>query len=183
FLGTTTSNVTRRSPGLPLPVSIPRPRTFTVLPLCVPAGTFTVTGLSSVGTFTCVPSAASVNVIGTRTVRSLPLRPKIGCFPTCTTTNRSPGGPPFAPAAPRLGTRPVAHRPHGIGGEAHAGRDAVHRVEEVEVQLGLEVDAALRTGLPGPAATTPAPAPAAAAASATEQTSEQVAEAGVLVEL
>src|SRR4029453_18122252 len=91
FLGTTTSNVTSRSPGLPLPVSIPRPRTFTVLPLCVPGGTFTVTGLSRVGTFTCVPSAASVNVIGTRTVRSVPLRPKIGCFPTCTTTNRSPG--------------------------------------------------------------------------------------------
>src|SRR5436309_13072586 len=105
FLGTTTSNVTRRSPGLPLPVSIPRPRTFAVLPLWVPAGTFTVTGWSRVGTLTFVPSAASVNVIGTRTVRSLPLRPKIGCFPTCTTTNRSPGGPPFAPAAPRFGTR------------------------------------------------------------------------------
>src|SRR5436305_2869172 len=57
-----------------------------------------------------------------------------------------------------LGTRTVAHRAHGIGGEAHARRDAVHRVEEVEVQLGLEVGPALRTGLPGPAATTPGPA-------------------------
>ena len=35
-----------------------------------PAGTFTVTGASSVGTFTCAPSAASGKVIGTFTVRS-----------------------------------------------------------------------------------------------------------------
>ena len=66
---------------------MPRPRTRTVLPLWVPAGTFTVTGESSVGTFTWVPSAASGNVIGTFTVRSLlPLRPKIVCGATCTTT-------------------------------------------------------------------------------------------------
>ena len=63
------------------------PRTRTVLPDCVPAGTFTVTGDSSVGTFTCAPSAASGIVIGTFTVRSvLPLRAKIGCGATCTTT-------------------------------------------------------------------------------------------------
>ena len=66
---------------------MPLPRTRTVLPDCVPGGTFTVTGDSSVGTFTWAPSAASGIVIGTFTVRSvLPLRAKIGCGATCTTT-------------------------------------------------------------------------------------------------
>ena len=48
---------------------MPLVRTLTVLPLSVPAGTFTVTGSSSVGTLTWAPSAASTNVTGTRTVR------------------------------------------------------------------------------------------------------------------
>src|SRR5438270_11874494 len=79
-----------------------------------------------------------------------------------------------------LGTGPVAHRAHRVGGEAHARRDALHGVEKVEVQFGLEVGAALRTGLPGPATATPASAPAAAAP---EQAAEQITEAGALVEL
>ena len=66
---------------------MPRPRTRTVLPVCVPGGTFTVTGASSVGTLTWAPSAASGKVTGTFTVRShLPLRAKIGWGATCTTT-------------------------------------------------------------------------------------------------
>src|SRR5262249_56944989 len=63
-----------------------------------------------------------------------------------------------------LGARAVAHGADRIGGEAHAGRDAVHGVEEVEGELGLEVGAALRTGLARPSspppAATPAPEPA-----------------------
>src|SRR3981081_2691973 len=55
-----------------------------------------------------------------------------------------------------LGTRPVGQRAHRVGGEAHARRDALHGVEKVEVQFGLEVGAALRTGLARPAAATPA---------------------------
>src|SRR5256885_5224125 len=69
-----------------------------------------------------------------------------------------------------LGTGPVAHRAHRVGGEAHARRDALHGVEKVEMQLGLEVGAALRTGLPGPAATAATtPASSAAAGQAAEQ--------------
>src|SRR5256714_1718153 len=79
-----------------------------------------------------------------------------------------------------LGTRPVAHRAHRVGGEAHARRDALHGVEKVEMQLGLEVGAALRTGLPGPAATA-ATTPASSAAA--EQAPQPVTEAGGLVEL
>jgi hypothetical protein len=44
--------------------------------------------------------AASANVTGNRNVRSLLLRPNHGCERTCTTTYKSPGGPPLAPAAP-----------------------------------------------------------------------------------
>ena len=65
-----------------MPVAVagtPLPRTRSTLPLGVPAGSRTVTWPSSVGTFTSAPSAASANVTGTRTVRSLPLRPNNGC--------------------------------------------------------------------------------------------------------
>src|SRR5438445_4728527 len=79
-----------------------------------------------------------------------------------------------------LGAGAMAHRAHRIGGEADAGRDTVHGVEEIEVQFGLDVGAALRTGLPGPAGTTPASAPAGAAP---EQAAEQITEACALVEL
>ena len=64
----------------------PLPRTRSTLPLGVPGGIRTVTGASSVGTFTSAPSAASGNVTGSRNVRSLPLRPNSGCSRTCTTT-------------------------------------------------------------------------------------------------
>jgi hypothetical protein len=47
-----------------------------VRPLVVPAGIFTVTGPSSVGTLTCAPSTASWKVIGTLIVSESSLRPR-----------------------------------------------------------------------------------------------------------
>ena len=54
--GTATSTVTSRSPDAPL-VCAPRPRTRKVRPLPVPAGTFSETEPSSVGTVSVVPRA------------------------------------------------------------------------------------------------------------------------------
>src|SRR5262249_44881642 len=54
----------------------------------------------SVGTFTSPPSAASAKVTGTVIVRLSPLRPKTGCGSTCTSTYRSPAGPPRSPGVP-----------------------------------------------------------------------------------
>ena len=58
-VGTTTSTLTSRSPGLaplrPDPPGTPRPRTRSTLPDCVPGGTFSVTLPSSVGTVMVVP--------------------------------------------------------------------------------------------------------------------------------
>ena len=73
-------------PLRPEPPGTPRPRTRSTRPDCVPAGTFTVTLPSSVGTVMVVPSAASGKVTGTVMVRLRPLRPKTGCLPTWTTT-------------------------------------------------------------------------------------------------
>ena len=56
------------------------------LPEGVPGGTLSVTLPSSVGTVMVVPSTASGKVIGTVMVRLRPLRPKVGCAPTWTTT-------------------------------------------------------------------------------------------------
>ena len=85
--------------GLPLP-GTPRPRTRSVRPLAVPAGTLSETVPSSVGTVSVVPKAASANVIGTVSVRSSPLRPNSACSATWTTTKRSPAGPPRRPGRP-----------------------------------------------------------------------------------
>src|SRR5262249_44079531 len=76
----------------------------------------------------------------------------------------------------RLGTGTMAHGAHGVGGEAHARRDAVHGLEEVEGQLGLEVGAPLGAGL------APAPTPP-SAGTASQQPAEQVAHPRALVEL
>src|SRR5690606_4169762 len=101
FLGTLTSTVTSRSPRVPSLRTAPLPRARMVRPLGVPGGSFSVTGgPPSVGTRTSPPSAASANVTGTVTVRLSPLRPNTGCLPTCTTTYRSPAGPPRSPGAP-----------------------------------------------------------------------------------
>src|SRR5919201_3622505 len=89
----------RRSPRPPFR-GAPRPRTRNVLPLGVPAGTFSVTGPFIVGTSTLAPSAASGYVIGSSTVRSSPRRPKIGWGSTATLTNRSPAAPPTPPGSP-----------------------------------------------------------------------------------
>ena len=58
FVGTSTRTFARRSPRPPF-FGTPRPLTRNVLPLGVPAGTFSVTGPFSVGTSTSAPSAAS----------------------------------------------------------------------------------------------------------------------------
>lgn len=100
-LGICTSTVTSRSP-VPLRVSTPRPLTRNTLPDDVPGGIRMLTGSPiTVGTFTLVPSAASAKVTGTTSVMSRPRRPNRRSGLTCTTTNRSPAGPPFLPGPPR----------------------------------------------------------------------------------
>ena len=68
------------------PAGTPRPRTRSTVPEGVPAGTFSVTLASRVGTVIVVPSAASGNVTGTVMVRLRPCGRTIGCLPTWTTT-------------------------------------------------------------------------------------------------
>src|SRR5690606_1185580 len=92
--GTLTSTVTSRSPRVPSLRTAPLPRARMVRPLGVPGGP------PRVGTRTAPPSAASAKVTGTVTVRLSPLRPNTGWVPTCTTTYRSPAGPPRSPGAP-----------------------------------------------------------------------------------
>src|SRR5438105_2816823 len=46
------------------------------------------------------PSAAWVKLMGTSQMTSVSSRMKIGCSCTCTTTYRSPGGPPRSPDSP-----------------------------------------------------------------------------------
>jgi len=62
FFGTVMFTVTNRSPAACLPAAgTPRPRTRIVVPGCVPAAIFKVTGSSSVGTSTVVPSMTAVS--------------------------------------------------------------------------------------------------------------------------
>src|SRR2546421_4799609 len=79
---------------------MPFPRSRNTLPLCVPDGIFIFTFPSSVGTSMVAPSAAWVKLIGTSQMTSVSSRMKIGCSWTCTTTYRSPGGPPRSPDSP-----------------------------------------------------------------------------------
>ncbi len=66
-----------------------------------PAGCAAVTGWPRwIGTLISAPSAASGKVTGTVIVRLSPERPNTLCGVTCTTTYRSPAGPPFSPGAP-----------------------------------------------------------------------------------
>src|ERR1700730_16243062 len=74
-----------------------------------------------------------------------------------------------------LRSRAATRRAHRVGGEAHRRGDAVHRLEEVEVQLRLEVETA-----PRPARSVATCPPARAAA---EQVAEQVAEATDVLEV
>src|SRR5947209_4505976 len=71
FFGTSIRIRASTSP-LPEPESFgaPRPRMRSSFPSSEPAGTFSVTGPSGVGTSTFAPSAASLNVTGTLTTRS-----------------------------------------------------------------------------------------------------------------
>src|SRR3989449_1715920 len=79
---------------------MPFPRSRNTLPLCVPDGIFIFTFPSSVGTSMVAPSAAWVKLMGTSQMTSVSSRMKIGCSWTCTTTYRSPGGPPLSPDSP-----------------------------------------------------------------------------------
>src|SRR5256712_3583152 len=79
---------------------MPFPRSRNTLPLCVPDGIFIVTFPSSVGPSMVAPSAAWVKLMGTSQMTSVSSRMKIGCSWTCTTTYRSPGGPPLSPDSP-----------------------------------------------------------------------------------
>src|SRR5690242_3878948 len=74
-----------------------------------------------------------------------------------------------------LRTRAAARRAHGLRGEADGRRDALHRLEEVEVQLGLEVLTAPRPGGRVATAATPGSAP--------EQVAEEVAEPANVLEV
>src|ERR1700760_2101903 len=69
-------------------------------PSVVPLGTRTPTLPSSVGTESVVPSASSLKLTGTVTVRSSPSRANTLSDLTCTVTNRSPDGAPRRPASP-----------------------------------------------------------------------------------
>jgi hypothetical protein len=75
FVGTERRTRASTSP-LPPPFSFgaPRPRMRISLPSWVPAGIFSDTGPSGVGTSTLAPRAASANVTGTLTTRSAPRR-------------------------------------------------------------------------------------------------------------
>src|SRR5215469_2707127 len=100
-VGTWTSTVTSRSPVVPSLRRTPFPRTRNVRPLGVPAGMRRLTGMPwCVGTLISAPSAASLKVSGTVSVRLWPLRPNTLCGSTCTRTYRSPAGPPRSPDAP-----------------------------------------------------------------------------------
>src|SRR5262249_7698299 len=95
FLGTAIVSRASTSP-LPLPFSFgaPRPLMRKSLPLSEPAGIFSETGPSGVGTSTFAPSAASANVTGTSTSRSAPRPLYTGDSVTLVTTITSPAGPP-----------------------------------------------------------------------------------------
>src|SRR5487761_802865 len=99
--GTTTSTVTSRSPLSPSERRrTPLPLTRNVRPFGVPGGMRTVTGMPRWdGTLISAPSAASVNVTGTVTVRLSPVLPNTLSGVTCTLTYRSPAGPPRSPGA------------------------------------------------------------------------------------
>src|SRR5438105_11936569 len=79
---------------------MPFPFSRKTFPLCVPEGIFIFTLPSSVGTSMVEPSAACVKLIGTSQITSVSSRMKMGCSWTCTTTYRSPGGPPRSPGSP-----------------------------------------------------------------------------------
>src|SRR5699024_987139 len=98
--GTVIVSVTSRSPAPPPRRGTPLPRTRSVRPVEVPAGTFTPTRPSRVGTETVVPSASSSNDTGTLMVRLSPSRSNTGSGSTCTVTYRSPEGAPRIPAWP-----------------------------------------------------------------------------------
>src|SRR5215469_15381268 len=79
----------------------PLPRTLNVRPFGVPGGIRKLTGWPRrTGTLMSAPSAASVKVTGTVTVRLWALLPNTGWPDTCTRTYRSPLGPPRSPGAP-----------------------------------------------------------------------------------
>src|SRR5437764_7986828 len=101
FSGTSTVTRTCWSPRWkPFRCGIPFPRRRKTFPLCVPEGIFIFTLPSRVGTSMVAPSAAWVKLIGTAQMTSVSSRMKIGCSWTCTTTYRSPGGPPRSPGSP-----------------------------------------------------------------------------------
>src|SRR5699024_3119139 len=110
-----TWTVTIRSPAVPPRLGTPRPRTRKVRPSGVPAGTFTRTGESRVGTLMVSPKVSSEKLTGTVTCRSSPSRVKTLSCLTLTLTNRSPDGVPLGLL--RLGRQdvPFAHqsRPRG----------------------------------------------------------------------
>src|SRR5699024_5757407 len=100
FEGTFTWTVTIRSPAVPPRFGTPRPRTRRVRPSGVPAGTFTRTGASNVGTLMVSPKVSSAKLTGTVTCRSSPSRVKTLSGLTLTLTKRSPDGVPLGPASP-----------------------------------------------------------------------------------
>src|SRR6185437_2068685 len=104
--GTVTSSVARRSPSVPSLRRTPRPGTRITVPFAEPGLTRTVTaGPRCVGTLMSAPSASSVIVTGTVTVRLSPFLPNTSCGLTCTRTYRSPALPPCSPGAPLPGIR------------------------------------------------------------------------------
>src|SRR6516164_8016562 len=103
--GTVTSTVASRAPRVPSFFRAPRPGTRNTCPFWVPGGIRTVTAAPRcVGTLISAPSASSVIVTGTVTVRFSPLRPNTACGLTCTRTYRSPALPPCSPGAPLPGS-------------------------------------------------------------------------------
>src|SRR5215204_2477482 len=78
----------------------PRPRMRSSFPSVDPAGTFSETAPSGVGTSSVAPSAACGNETGTSTRRSSPRRSYVSDASTLMTTSRSPFGPPLAPGSP-----------------------------------------------------------------------------------
>ncbi len=78
----------------------PRPRRVKILPGWVPAGIFSGTSPRRVGTWTSPPSAAIWKGMGISQWVSRPSRENRSWGRTCSTTNKSPAGPPREPPSP-----------------------------------------------------------------------------------
>jgi len=101
LIGVSTRTLHNKSPtGPPRTGFTPLPRKRNDFSVCVPAGIFSFTRPSSVGTSNSPPTVAVAKLIGTVHSKSALSRLKSSCSFTLMATYRSPGGPPFSPSSP-----------------------------------------------------------------------------------